>query len=57
MVKVSMKTAIERIGNIANLTEMKRMKAELENSSSENWYAGKLAAFNTAIAILTEEGA
>jgi len=53
---MSLETAIERISNISNLTEMKRAKAEFENALiDENMYASMRAAFNQAIAILKEE--
>jgi len=53
---MSLKSAIERISNISNLTEMKRAKAELENDSAdENTYASMRAALNQAIEILREE--
>lgn len=53
---MSLESAIERISNISNLTEMKRAKAELENDPTENTYASMRTAFDQAIAILKEEG-
>lgn len=52
---MSLETAIERINNLANLTEMKRAKAELENDCMEGHYASARTALKQAVAILKEE--
>lgn len=52
---MSIKKAIERIENLSNLTEMKRVKARLEGDALERNFEGGIIALNQAIAILKEE--
>lgn len=52
---MSIKSAIEQIEDLANLTEMKRVKAHLEGDPLERNFEGGRIAFEQAIAILKEE--